>query len=171
MTINSGTNGGSNGRAKTPLFAKVIAVGYEDGPTAGAVQSIDGTTAYRFKLLATDIDGVYDLDAWDRGEELHVFSLTMLPSGSFERIVAALSQIEEPTWPVWVPGMRHPSHAIDELMAREVEPLLDEAVGESYVVATASLIGPPSAVDHLVDLEQPQDWFARLGLGPASVAS
>src|SRR5262245_37097605 len=106
MTTNHKSSNGSNARTALPLLGRVISLAYEDGPTSGAAESADSSTSYRFELLAIDVDGVYDHDAWDRGEELRVYSLTKLAEGSFGRIVAVLSQFEQPTWPVWVPGMR-----------------------------------------------------------------
>jgi hypothetical protein len=169
MTIDNKRKNGHNGRSDLPLLAKVIAFGYEDGPTYGVAESTDGSSAYRFSLLATDVDGIYDYDAWDRGEELRVYSLAMLPPGSFEQIVTILTRLEHPKWPVWVPGLRHPFSQFDDLVTLEVEPILRLSVGNPFVMVTASLNELPRVVVRPRDLEQSQDWFALLGLEPMAV--
>jgi len=37
------------------------------------------SAAYTFEMLALDGDGKYDSQAWDRGEEMRIFSLAALP--------------------------------------------------------------------------------------------
>ena len=151
----------------SPPFGKVIALGYHDGPTLGAVQCAGGTDAYRFELLAIDVDGVYDGAAWDRGEELRVYGLAPLPLGSFERIVRILSAIEQPRWPVWAPGMATSAAGLDRLVEREVRPLLDAAGRPTLAVAGPGLLLPVRAARALEpgETDQPpqRDWFAFLG--------
>jgi hypothetical protein len=158
-------------RKKDLLFSKIIAFGYEDGPTNGVVQSADGATAYRFELLATDIDGAYDYEAWDRGEELRVYSLTMLLAGTFERIVGILSLIEKPNWPIWTPGMVHRSPTFDALFMREVDPLLHVTVGRRFVVIVHSLLAPPVEIHQLHGQKGPDNWFTLLGPESTKFAS
>jgi hypothetical protein len=167
------SHNGLNGQRGESLFAKLVALGYEDGPTGGAIQSTDGRGDYRFELVAIDVDGIHDYDAWDRGEELRAFALTELPSGSFERIVAVLSSAEEPTWPVWVPGVRNSSPVADELVAREVAQILLSAQGQRFVVVTTDLLGQPITAYRIdsVEGEPPGGWFAPAETELAEIAN
>ena len=152
----------------SPPFKKVIALDYHDGPTSGAVQCAGGTAAYRFELLAIDVDGVYDGAAWDRGEELRVYGLAPLSSGSFEHIVRILAELEEPRWPIWAPGMKAAADR-DGRIERKVLPLLDAEGRHTLVVAGASPLGPFRAARELgsaeLDKSRDADWFAILGFG------
>jgi|SRR5215217_991604 len=162
-TTNVRRHDGATGQGNDALFGKLVAFGYNDGPTTGVVQSIDGTTDYCFDLIAIDVDGLHDHDAWDRREDVRAFSLMELPPGSFERIVSTLSPVEEPTWPTWVPGVRRSSPIIDELIAREVIPILQAPKGQRYVLVAPDLLGPPLAILPKEDSngEPAEGWLSR----------
>ena len=147
-------------------FPHVIAFGYDDGPTIGAVACAAETEHYRFELLAIDIDGHHDHQAWDRGEEVRVFGLAHLPEAAYKQIVRLLENVEPPRWPVWVPGTggaAAPDHpAIDR-----AESLLQSAAAPTQIiVAGPSLTTPFVAARELdhgpMDTTAPQDWFTFL---------
>jgi hypothetical protein len=163
-----------NGHDAALSFARAIVLGYEDGPSTGAVQRADGSAAYRFELIATDVDGLHDRDAWDRGEELRIFALSPLPHGSFEHIVSLLSAVESPHWPVWVPGARFSSRALDRIVQDQVVPILEIAGDPQLVMAAPGLLASPVAGRELSNgsgKPQQQDWFAYLGLEPSPVST
>ena len=151
----------------SPPFDRVIALDYNDGPTAGAVRCASGTGSYRFDLLAIDVDGAYDQEAWDRGEELRVYGLAPLPPGSFERIVGILTGIEPPRWPVWAPGTTTTA-ALDDRIEQEVILLLEAAGPPTLVAAGPGLLAPFRAAREIgsAGIGQPldRDWLAYLGL-------
>jgi hypothetical protein len=146
-------------------FAKIVAFGYEDGPSIGIVRCVDCSEAYRFEMLATDVDGLYDQAAWDRGEELRIFALVPLSEGAFDRIVTLLSSVEEPIWPVWLPGVSRRSPELDRHIEADVSEILGTAGHPRLIVATADLLKPFVAIrDYPAeDGQAPLDWFAVLG--------
>src|SRR2546421_7100861 len=81
-------------------FSKVVALGYYDGPTSGAVVCSVCLKAYKFELLNETASDWYSEDG------IRVFGLApfSIPS-SFERLVATGSKEGLPHWPIWVPRM------------------------------------------------------------------
>ncbi len=159
-----------------PIFSKAIALDYRDGPSWGAVQCASCTAAYRFDLLAIDVDGSYDRAAWDRGEELRVFGLAILPTGGFERVVNLLSSVEHPRWPIWAPTMTGTAAELPALVETEVVPLLEAAGSTRLVVATQGLLAPirvSRAIDGRVNDRKwsDRDWFSLVGLSAQQPAT
>ena len=147
-------------------FSKIIAFGYSDGATSGVVQCGICSAAYTFEMLALDVDGKYDRQAWDRGEEIRIFSLAALPAQAFARLVEPLARLEAPRWPVWVPS-RDPSKA--QLLAaidQEVNAIIHAASHPRVVVAASDLLKSISVAREVTaeQLTSVQDWFAFLGL-------
>jgi len=147
-------------------FAKVIALDFTDGPTAGVVQCASCPLAYRFETLAIDIDGTVDRAAWDRGEEIRVFGLAPLSAGTFERIVDVLSPLGQPTWPIWAPGAGASPSSILTSIDREVALLLNAAGPPTVAVGASGLLAPllvarPSPRGQKF---APRDWLSFLGL-------
>lgn len=151
-----------------PPFGRFIVLGYSDGPTSGAVECADGSAAYRFELLASDDDGAYDREAWDQGEQLRVYSLAALPTGTFQQLADVLARVEEPGWPVWVPRWTFESQDLAEAIESEVDALLDAAPSPDLVLATGSIVREVLAVKaiHDQDLADVRDWFTFMGLTP-----
>lgn len=148
-------------------FEKIIAFDYEDGPTAGLVHDDDRPATYRFDVLAIDVDGVHNHELWDRGEEVRIFKLAQLPSGVFDRFLELLTAVESPRWPIWVPGLCSSSEAVQDLIAREIDLLL-ETTRADQIVAASSLLSPILASATLPPEAKLNevDWFAFLGLRP-----
>ena len=153
------------GLATTSPFSKIIAFGYDDGPTSGIVRCTGCAEAYRFDVLASDVDGIYDFAAWDRGEELRIFSLSRLSEGAFERAVDVLSTAEAPRWPVWVPGVYPHLPTLDRLVDTDIASILAGADRPCLIVAAAGLLQPMVAIrDHPAGGRlSDSDWFALLG--------
>ena len=155
----------ANGFTRVSPFSKIVAFGYSDGPTTGVVRCAACSEGYRFDLLTTDVDGTYNHASWDRGDELRVYTLSPLPDGAFDRIVAMLSTAEAPKWPVWVPGVNPRVPELDRIIETEIIPILSGA-GEPRLIATSGgLLQPIVAIrDHPAgDGRTTSDWFALLG--------
>jgi hypothetical protein len=151
--------------ARSP-FSKMIVFGYYDGATSGVVLCGGCSAAYTFEMLALDGDGKYDRQAWDRGEEMRIFSLAALPSQSFARLVDTLTRIEAPKWPVWVPSRASSQEQLLQVVDKEVNAIVSAASHPGLVVASSALL-KKIAVAHEVTTEQintVQDWFSFLGL-------
>ena len=152
-------------RGTASPFAKIIALGFDDGPSTGVVLCQGCSGAYRFELIAIDVDGTFDHAAWDRGEELRVFSLAPLPEGSFDRIVAALAAIEAPRWPTWAPGVDLRAPELDRLIESDIASILHGADRPTLVVVAAGLLQPFVTIRESPEPNgrTPTDWFALFG--------
>jgi hypothetical protein len=149
-----------------PPFARVVAFGYDDGPTSGVVECTGGDLAYRFDLLATDVDGTLDPAAWDRGEELRIYALAPLPPNTFGRIVAALATAQQPRWPIWLVQGGFGGGSLPASREAEVAALLDLAAPPELVIASSGLLQPVAAAGGWPadGTNGVRDWFAYLGL-------
>ncbi|MCA1789614.1 MAG: hypothetical protein LC667_07095 [Thioalkalivibrio sp.] len=96
--------------------ARLIALGYYDGPTEGLVELADGSGVYRFDMIDADPE-----------RDLRAIKLSALPSDTFDEIVNVLeSELGPARWPVWVPRWEFGSEArrheteerIDSMCAR-----------------------------------------------------
>jgi hypothetical protein len=76
-----------------PLFAWVIAREYYDGPIAGVASRTRGQGKIFFRSIA------WDSEQWNR-----VFAITPVQDSKVERLRAALTKIEEPKEPFWLPS-------------------------------------------------------------------
>jgi len=151
-------------------FARLLAFGYEDGPTEGVVQCAGCSMAYWFELLAIDVDGVHDRIAWERGAELRVFALSPLPAGTFKRIVDVLSAVEEPRWPAWMPTFGRTSPLVNSVVERWITPAITSAGLDRIAVVAPDLLSPIVAARPLVGEAVDGDWFALLGTPVAKPA-
>src|SRR5919204_827193 len=103
---------------------KVLALGYYDGPTEGALQCAPEGPVYQFEMLA-----------WDEStQDLRVFGLAPLPLTAWEQLTSLYAHHETPHWPVWVPSWY-------EGMNRQVDAILKQAGPVEWVVATQDLRG------------------------------
>jgi hypothetical protein len=151
-----------------PVFARIITLGFYDGPTSGLAECAGCGSAYRFDMLD-----------WNDDHQVRVFRLAALPPGSFERSVQVLARTEAPRWPVWVPWVSsRPSDADRERAERELQTILDRArppelliawsgYGENVLAARKVPADELAAVPDWFSLQGPDegdDWFSRLGL-------
>ena len=135
-------------------FDQVISIGYDDGPTSGAVRCSSSSETYRFEMLARDVDGKYDWEGWDRGEEIRIFSLAPLPAVAFERFASTLSQNES-----------RRKISTNETYFKEAYSLLYEA-GSPELIITTHGIRTKIIAARQVSLEEityVKDWFSFLG--------
>jgi hypothetical protein len=155
----------AGGRATGSPFSKIVGFGYDDGPTTGVVRCAGCSDAYRFDVLAIDVDGIYDIGSWDQGEELRIYALSPLPDGAFDQIVALLSTAEPPRWPIWVPSVVPNSPAFDRLIEKDYQPILTDPDPRLLVAAAGGLLQPIVAVGNhpYDDGRTASDWFALLG--------
>jgi hypothetical protein len=153
--------------AESP-FAKIIALGFYDGPTSGILQCRTCGRVYGFDMLD-----------WDEGHGVRIFRLALLPPDALDRCVSALAPYGPPQWPVWVPARANlPSEETGEVADRQVERILGQAEPAELVVAwtgygdrvlaaksvpAAELVDAPDwfSVDDPSNLP---DWFSLLGL-------
>jgi hypothetical protein len=140
-------------------FSRVLGLGYYDGPTGGVAESGDGSACYWFEMLD-------ELPDWDEGNDIRVFSLAALPSGSLDRLIRIFPGSENATSPLWVPIWRFDSTAGREAAEREVERVQASAAPPQVVIATdaalSKVIARRSVTDD--DLRRVKDWLGFLGL-------
>jgi hypothetical protein len=127
---------------------KVLAFGFYDGPTDGALQCKDGQT-YRFQLLA-----------WEpETQDVRVFGLSPLPPPGWEQLIALCSVHESSRWPVWVVGWH-------QGLSQLIDDVLQQAGSVEWVAAAEDLKGVMLRVKAICpeELNQVTDWGAFLGL-------
>jgi hypothetical protein len=137
-------------------FAQIVFMRYYDGAISGALRCASGTSvAYRFDVLAIDHSGEYDHQAWDRGEEIRIFSLATLPISAYERFESILSQDDART-----------RIAEDEDYFNAVYSILDAAGPPELVIATHGIATGIIAARQVSsrEISSVQDWFSFLGL-------
>jgi hypothetical protein len=87
-------------RTKQSPFARIIALDWYDGPRAGLLQCGECFREFRFEVLDELIG--------EEEQDIRVYSLAPLGSGSLTRLSDALAQYESPRSPVWVPRWKFP---------------------------------------------------------------
>lgn len=139
-------------------FTQIVFIGYDDGPTSGAARCATNSETYRFEMLARDVGGAYDWQAWDRGEEIRIFSLARLPAAAFGRFAGVLSQEET-----------RQRIVEDKGYYNEVCSILDAANPPELIIATHGIKAKIIAASQVSadDITAGQDWFSFLGLPPA----
>src|SRR4051794_28105965 len=96
------------GRNYPSPVQKILALGYYDGPTEGALLSAPDRV-YRFRLLAWD----------EETQDLRFFALAPLPPPAFERLAGVFARHETPRWPVWVAsGQGGPQRAVEAILGQ-----------------------------------------------------
>jgi hypothetical protein len=140
-------------------FSRIIALGWYDGPTAGLSQCGACSREYRFELMDELLDG-------ENEQDLRVYSLAPLASGSVTRLTDALSRYESPRTPIWVPRWEFPTETERRALDSLSDQILDGAGPPELVIATpnlseeivvAKVIGPEERA-------RVPDWFSFLGL-------
>jgi hypothetical protein len=134
-------------------FAKVIALGYYDGPTAGIVQCHSCATAYKFDLLM-----------WDEDQDRRIFTLTELPIHAWSSIVNILSPYTSPTWPIWVPLWQFPTEEETTMVNKQIENILQQAKPPVCIIVCSNLLETITRAKYVTapDLATVTDWFAFL---------
>ncbi len=138
-------------------FAKIIALGYYDGPTSGLLQCPTCAAAYRFDMLD-----------WDDDHAVRIFRLALLPPDAWERAIAAIAPCENPRWPVWVPWARSsPSPDVRNQVEREIKEILEQARPPEIIAAWTNYGENFLAARQIPseELEGVPDWFSRDELG------
>jgi hypothetical protein len=141
-------------------FAKVIALGWSDGPTSGLVQCDTCARVFRFEPLDYELNSAHD------ETDLYVFSLAPLPTEAFEQAMLILPGAAEARWPIWCPPWLFPSGADQVAADKRIANILAQAAAPEYVVAStdglqnirASRAAPGAEMDH------DRDWFEYLGV-------
>jgi hypothetical protein len=137
-------------------FAKVLALGYYDGPIEGLLVCRSGAHGYLFKYLD--------------GDDLRIFSLTPIDPIAIARLVEALSPYQNPRWPVWIPIWSFPTEDEQSTLDRLTDRVLAEAGPPGWVMATEDLMGEPLTLRKIEPraVEEVDDWFDYLGLSAPS---
>ncbi len=105
-------------------LVQAIVFGWYDGVTDGVATSKGQRRSYRFQLLS-----------WDAEQEMRVYSLTKLNTGSFKTIANLLASIEPPHWPFWVVHWPEASERTKGLEAK-LEPLLKSDSLPEFIIAS-----------------------------------
>jgi len=116
---------------------------------------------------------------WDEEHEMRIFRLASLPAGAFEESLQALTRIEQPRWPVWVPLARsRPTEEVRSDLNRRLEDILNRAAPPEWLIAwtgygeqvlaarklpARELVGVPDWFS-LENGRPERDWFADLAL-------
>jgi len=112
---------------KSP-FNQILCLGFYDGPTSGFARCAKASLAYYFETVA-----------WDAEQENRVYSLAEMHNDVFDSATEALSHIEQPRWPVWLPNMQSlPDHEQKAIRSR-IEVLLEGVPEPAYVAAADSI--------------------------------
>jgi hypothetical protein len=136
-------------------FAKVLALGYYDGPTEGLLLCRSGLHGFRFEML----------DA-DTAMDVRIFSLAPIDPNAITRLSDALAKYQELRWPVWVPRWKFPTEEDRSTLEDLVDQILAEAGSPEWVIATTDISGEPTAFRRITpeEIERVDNWFTVLGL-------
>lgn len=158
---------------RTP-FHRIIGFGLYDGLTSGVAECQTCRTTYRFDM----VDVTTDSGEW---QDVRVFALAPLPSGSFDLLVAACPQPPGPDWSqnnVWVPKWSFSSGDLQAGADAQVDAILSQAQPAELVVASTPWVEKILATRKLTAEDLPyiqtveweddprrlRDWIAFLGL-------
>ena len=109
---------------------RVIALGYYDGPTEGAIEFKIGEV-YRFTMPDED-------NQLASQSTVRRFELSPLPRDAIDRIATTLAPFCRPAWPVWFPQWNFPSREVEEAISTAVDSILSEAGPVEWHLATSS---------------------------------
>ena len=145
-------------RSNKSPFTRIIALDWYDGPRAGLLQCGGCFREFRFEVLDELIDG--------EEQDVRVFSLAPLASGSLTRFSDALAPYETARYPVWVPRWKFPTEAERSVLDRLTDQIRDGAGPPELVIATPDLSEEIMAAKAITaeDLARVTDWFSFLGL-------
>lgn len=140
-------------------FSDITFINYDDGPTSGVVRCRSNSDTYRFEMLTRDIEGKYDWQVWDQGEEIRIFSLAVISERSYQRFLDVLSQ----------PASRK-KLAEDEAYFKEVYSILEDASPPNLIIATHGINTGIIAAKEvtLAEIAGIPDWFSFLGFSAST---
>jgi len=127
----------------TSPFAKIIVLGYYDGPISGLLQCADCPTAYRFELIA-----------WDSNQDNRVFSLAEVDSDVFESVIHTLASVQEPKWPIWVVDWKFESTTEEKRIHDSIDRALEKASTAKLVIATPHIAKDITMCREITDEER-----------------
>ena len=107
---------------------RVLILGYCDGATDGVMRLADGESAYRFDMIR---DGIEERE----------FALRPLAPEAWDDLVAIIGEHIAPKWPNWVPLWKFPDFAIQKVVERKVDAILEGASVVEWEIATRDSVG------------------------------
>jgi len=108
-------------------FGRLVSLGYYDGTTSGLVQCADCDKSFHYRILA-----------WDKQQDTRVYSLAETRNEVFDRVVAVLAPVDQPTWPSWFPALATLSETELAALSNQVDTILTPGNLPSYVIAAKS---------------------------------
>jgi hypothetical protein len=105
-------------------------------------------------------------------DEIRIFELSPIPSGSIEAFSVAMSAYQQPNWPNWVPLWSFPSVEDRDKMNVIVDGIVGQPSAAEWVVANSGWLTDEILAARSIrgcGNEVIQDWFAFLGLTPAAI--
>lgn len=135
-------------------FNKWIALGYYDGFTDGLAQCANCGSCYSVKMIDSD-------DAKD----VRIFRFSPLPTEAFDRLVAILSPLGPPNWPVWLPVWKFESETAESLANRTVADVLSLQQNVTIIAAfspSGHIVLAAKRVSEMPD--GIADWFRFLSV-------
>jgi hypothetical protein len=121
-------------------FDRVISFSYYDGATSGITRCKTCGNEYVFELLS-----------WDANQDIRIFGLSLVPSGSFEKISALGIKIDVPRWPEWQPVLTDKKLIADQVaLENEMKSVTSTKDPITLVVAAESLTQKINSVKNVV---------------------
>jgi hypothetical protein len=115
-------------------FARVLVLGWYDGPEEGILQCADDGPVFRFSTL-------YSQFCKD-DRDVRVYGLFPLPKGSLAKVIEVLSKDAPPKWPTFTPIWQFPSEDDLKVANREVDSVLAESGPLQWIVVGHLSDGP-----------------------------
>lgn len=119
------------GRDYPSPVAHLLALGYYDGATEGALRTAGGS-AYAFDMVG-EVSGAGD------EPDLRRYELRPLPTEAFDNIVSAITPYHEPCWPYWVPIWKFPTAEAKNLTDGIIEKELARSGKPNWQIETPDL--------------------------------
>jgi hypothetical protein len=141
-------------------FTKILALGWNDGPTDGLLECHPDDRVFRFDLLE-------EVRCWGKEEEdLRVFTLGPLPPDSLRQLAEAYTCFSSPHWPLWSPVWKFPTAADREAMERLTDQVLSKAGPTEWLIASTDLLRTILAARRVSSSQigRGLDWATLLGL-------
>ena len=130
-------------------FGRLIAFSLYDGPIAGLIECASTGEQFLFQLLA-----------WDRKQQNRVFSLSPIDARVGTKLVASLSQLDQPVWPEWWLDANDSSDADNSMQRFIADAWRAAATPSCLVISSALLVNLISK--RTIASDEEQKTFARL---------